>query len=236
MKEPETDLQKDGSHRNPKNGKHIVRFPRLIRRYCRRTAEDVAFYRTAHRFAELEAKAFDWIARGRPANIELGRVFNQIKALLKHGEWKPYFAKKFAPRGIHLRTATDYMAMARQDDEITKKADSALFPPATDPQAVEIREATARHRAAVARAKSSSSEAASSDAETDHCERAKDPEGSMCTCRLQIRMSKENHARVLALWRSRNRALAETAVAEFLLELCAKYEIDESASEEESGA
>jgi hypothetical protein len=129
--------------------KPIRRFPRLPRRFPRLPAEDVAKQAKADRLATLDAQAFDWIARGRPANIELGRVFNQIKALLKHGEWKPYFAKKFTSRGISLRTATEYMGLARQADEITKKADFALFPPATDRHAQEINDTNEEAQAEV---------------------------------------------------------------------------------------
>lgn len=151
--------------RGESKAKPIRRFPRLpIRRLPRRNAEDVAFYRTAYRIAALETRAFDWIARGREANIELGCVFNQIKPLLRHGEWKPYFAKKFAPRGIPLRTATEYMRLAREADEMTKKADSALFPTATDKPAQEINEATEEDKAAVAAAREQSPEV--SDEET----------------------------------------------------------------------
>ena len=93
MKEQAADLQKDRPHQNPKDTRNIVRFPRLIRRfprlpirrYCRRTAEDVAFYRRLRLIAELETKAFDWIERGRPANIALGRVFNQIQGTVSRG-------------------------------------------------------------------------------------------------------------------------------------------------------
>jgi hypothetical protein len=220
---------------------HIHRFPRLplrflrlpIRRFSRRTAEDVAYYRRLRLITELEKEAIEWIGRGRPANIELGRRFTRLKGLVGHGRFRKYYDRKFGqPYQIAFRTAQAYMQLARNVDEEAKGPDPALFPLATDPQAVEIREATATHRAAVARAKRSRSEEDSSDGETDYCERAKDPDGSMCTCRLQIRMSKESHARVLALWRSEHRALAESAVTEFLLKLCAKYEIDGRASEE----
>lgn len=100
--------------------------------------------------------------RGHQANIELGRVFNQIKALLKHGEWKPYFGETFVPRGIPLRTATEYMRLAREHDEITKKADSALFPPATDAQATEINTAAEEAKQEVASAAADQTESAES--------------------------------------------------------------------------
>jgi len=224
----------DRSHQNPKDTKHIVRFPRYpIRRYSRRTAEDVAYYRRLRLIAELEKEAVEWIGRGLPANIELGRRFIRLKDLVGHGRFKKYYEKTFAkPYGIALRTAQTYMGLAREADRKSKSADAALFQLAMDPQAVEIREATGKHKAAVARAHKPGSEETSSDADTDQRGHAKDPADAMCTCRLQIRMTREMHTRVLALWRSEHRALAESAVTEVLLELCAKYGIDESASEE----
>jgi len=121
-----------------------------IRRYPRRNAEDIAFFRTANRIADLKKRACEWIARGHEANIELGRIFNEIKALLNHGEWKPYVAEHFTPRGIPLRTATEYMRMAREAHKVTKKADSALYPAATDPQAQALGDANNKAEAAVA--------------------------------------------------------------------------------------
>src|SRR5712691_9543884 len=52
------------------------------------SAEDVAAQVKAKLIAELEVKALHWIARGREANIELGRVFNQLKYLVGHGQWE----------------------------------------------------------------------------------------------------------------------------------------------------
>jgi len=201
---------------------------KATRRFPRRNAEDVAFYRTAYRIAALEAEAFDRIARGHEANVELGRVFNQIKALLRHGEWKPYFAKKFAPRGIPLRTATAYMGLAREADERTKKADSALFPPATDPQAVAIREATEKQRRDVAKAKPESTYEASASTES----KDEKPRTSLCMCRLQIRVTEKQRAHISALWRSEHRALADTQVIDLLTTLCSKYEISASSEGE----
>src|SRR6266566_5697678 len=76
------------------------------------SAEAIAAQAKADLLANLEAKAFEWIARGREANIELGRVFNQLKPLVEHGKWEPYFVATFEPRGIALRTGQEYMRMA----------------------------------------------------------------------------------------------------------------------------
>jgi hypothetical protein len=40
--------------------------------------------------AELEPQTHGWMARGREANLELGRLFIQIKATLKHGRRQPH--------------------------------------------------------------------------------------------------------------------------------------------------
>jgi hypothetical protein len=114
------------------------------------SAEVVAEKAKAERLAALDAQAFHWIARGREANRELGRIFNEIKSILKHGEWEPYFAKTFAPRGIALRTAQVYMQLAGEPD-LALNADPALFPPATDPLALAISNAAETARAAVAK-------------------------------------------------------------------------------------
>jgi hypothetical protein len=158
MKELASNLQEDRSHQNPKSTERIVRFPRLprrfprlpIRRFPRLGPEDLAALAKAERLAALDERAFEWIVRGRPANLELGRVFNQIKDILEHGEWKPYFTNKFLPRGIAFRTAQDYMKMAGEADEITKNANPAHFPPATDSPAIAIRHANEADKAEVA--------------------------------------------------------------------------------------
>ena len=114
------------------------------------SAEALVAQLKADFLAELEAKAFHWIARGREANIELGRVFNQIKNLLEHGMWEPYYETTFAPKSVALRTAQEYMRMAREADELTKNADFALFPAATDPQATAVNVAVEQAERAVA--------------------------------------------------------------------------------------
>src|ERR1700682_1853180 len=82
-------------HDTPKAGR---RFPRL-------RPEDLAAEAKVKRLATLDEEAFHWIDRGHKANIRLGRVFNQIKEILKHSEWEPYFNEKFLSRGVKFRTA-----------------------------------------------------------------------------------------------------------------------------------
>jgi hypothetical protein len=116
------------------------------------SAEAVVSQFKADLLADLEAKAFQWIARGREAKIELGRVFNQIKNLLEHGNWEPYYETTFAPKSVALRTAQLYMKLACEADELKENANFALFPPATDPQATAVNAAVAQAEQAVANA------------------------------------------------------------------------------------
>jgi hypothetical protein len=133
-----------------------------LKQEVRQSAEAAAVQVKAELVAELEAKAFDWIARGRAANIELGRIFNQIKYIIEHGSWETYFSEKFAPRGVALRTAQLYMKMAGEADAVSKDANVAFFPPATDPQAQAIKDATEMAQGAVAIAGGQSPEASKS--------------------------------------------------------------------------
>jgi hypothetical protein len=82
------------------------------------SAEEIA---AEQEVAALANEALTWLARGRPANIEVGRRFIKIKARLGHGHWEYYFAKKFAIHGITLRTAENYMRLAREEDSNIEK-------------------------------------------------------------------------------------------------------------------
>ena len=210
----------------------IRRFPRLaIRRIPRRTAEDIAYHRRLRLITELEKEAIEWVGRGREANIELGRRFIRLKDLVGHGHFREYYERKFGkPHQIAFRTAQAYMQLARKTDE-AKNADSALFPLALDAHAVAVREATERHRATVARTNESRSEDATPDRETNGRKQAHE-RSSMCTCRLSIRMSEDQRARVFALLRSEHRAMVESLLTEFLIDLCSRYEIGGGPSEE----
>jgi len=176
----------------------------------------------------MEKEAVEWIGRGREANKELGRIFSRLKDLVGHGQFKRYFERKFGkPYRIAFRTAQSYMQMARQADE-PKRADSALFPPATDPQAVAIREATEKQRRDVANAKPESRYEASVSAES----KDEKPRTSLRTCRLQMRVTEKQRAQISALWRSEHRALAEIQVIDLLTTLCSQHEISASSEGE----
>jgi hypothetical protein len=118
----------------------------------RKKGESIVSRAKAERLAALETRAFRWIARGRAANLELGRVFLEIKAIVGHGRWERYYAERFGSYGVAQRTAQTYMERARKEDAISKTAESALFPMATDPKAQEMRAATEQARAEVAKA------------------------------------------------------------------------------------
>ena len=212
----------------------ILRFPRLPRRFPRRSAEDVARFRTAWLITALEKRAHNWIGRGLKANIKLGRIFIRLKELVGHGHFEAYYKRTFEKDGIPFRTAQGYMLLARRSGQDTNSADSALFPPATDPQAVEIREATDAHQLAVDAAQPESSDKAASD-DAHHSD---DSDSSKCICRPSIYVTQDQKARITALWRSENRASAEREVIELLMELCDRYDgsSDSSSESEEDDA
>jgi hypothetical protein len=182
------------------------------------SAEAIAAKAKTDRIATLEAKAFDCIARGREVNIELGRLFNEIKdLLLEHGEWENYFAEKFAPRGIALRTAQLYMKMACEADAVSKNASSALFPLAIDPQAQAICDATEQAQAAVVMASEQPPEKSKS--------QSKKRVRLDGIYRLPLYMSGDEKDATDALLESRDWYHAEIEILAFLKQLYVKYGI-----------
>ena len=185
------------------------------------SAEAVAAEAQAVLLKDLEGKAIDLIERGRPTNLKLGRIFIRIKALLKHGEWKPYFANKFAPHGIPLRTATEYMRLAREEEGTPKKADSALFPPARDSQAVTINDAAEKDEAAVAAAEQQAAEA------PDHDKRPKMPRRKRMRLdgiyRLPLYLTGHQKDNLDVLRDSTNWRRAEAKLIAKIVELCVEY-------------
>lgn len=126
------------------NRKRLGKTARLARHA--KSTETVAAVE-GDRVAKLDAKAFHWLARGREANIELGRVFNELKTILRHGKWQRHFSETFAPCGIALRTAENYMKAAHEADSKIEKV--SIFKLATDRNAQTIRGATERAQAEV---------------------------------------------------------------------------------------
>jgi hypothetical protein len=102
------------------------------------------------RVAALASQAFSFLRRGREANVEAGRIFNEIKRILGHGRWKAYFRKTFAPCGVIQRTAQNYMAMARKADADLKKENFSFSQAARDPHAQSMRRANEKAKSEVA--------------------------------------------------------------------------------------
>jgi hypothetical protein len=199
----------------------IVRFPRL-------RPDDLAAEARATRLTSLDKKAFHWIDRGRKANRRLGRVFNQIKKILKHGEWEPYFNEKFLPRGVTFRTAQDYMKMARDADAVRENANSALFPPATDRQAREINEATEKEKARVTAARDEPPETADEDARTTRKKRIR-LDGIY---RLPLHMTGAQKDATDALLQSKKWPRAERKILNLLQQLQSRYGILNNSEQE----
>jgi hypothetical protein len=122
------------------------------------SAESIADKAKAERLAALEAEAVHLIGRRQEAKIGLGRVSIELRDTVGHGNWERYFAEKFAPLGISLRTAQRYMKMAAELGAVSKDDNLSLFPPATDPQAQAISGAADKARTAVVTANERSPE------------------------------------------------------------------------------
>jgi hypothetical protein len=163
----------------------------------------------AEQLAALEAKVRVWIARGRQANVEVGRGFIQIKKLLLHGQWERYYAERFGTCGIAKRTAQAYMDLARKEDANSKSAESAHFPKATDQHAVTMRNATAKAEAEVGTSAQLKSVA----------------EGKNAIFRLPVSLTAEVWEAVEKLRNSADWLSAEREIAAFLRDLCVKLGI-----------
>lgn len=109
-------------------------------------SREMAMSREDH-VAKLDAEAIRGLKRGRDANIEVGRAFNQLKKILGHGKWQRHCQQTFAPYGITLRTSENYMRAAREADSKNEKFSN--FKSATDRGAQLIRDATGRALAEV---------------------------------------------------------------------------------------
>ena len=201
----------------------IVRFPRL-------RPEDLAAEARATRLTSLDKKAFHWIDRGRKANRRLGRVFNQIKEILEHGEWEPYFNEKFLPRGVKFRTAQEYMKMARDADAIRENANSALFPPATDQPAREINEAGEIENARVTAARDQSPETADNETITSRKKRVR-LDGIY---KLPLHMTGAEKDATDALLQSKKWSRAERKIMGLLQQLHHRYGILNNSEQEDA--
>ena len=84
--------------------------------------------------AAREARVIVLLIPKREKRVEMGREFIGIKDIVKETygkrQWQLYFARTFTgPHGITLRTAQNYMNLARDEDD--KKNESVSFNPAT---------------------------------------------------------------------------------------------------------
>lgn len=189
-------------------GRKIMRFSRLPERALPTPQPQSAKAMTAEQkedqIAELDAKAFHWLARGREANTEVGRAFNELKVILGHGKWQRHFAKTFAPRGITLRTAENYMRLAHNADPKIEKL--STFKPASDPEATEIRKATEKAQAEVG------------DAVHQTSERKQ-------IYKLALHLSIDDQNAADRLWKSPHRPRAEKEIVRRLKQLCVEFGI-----------
>ena len=198
--------------------------PRLEQEEGKKTqsAEEVAARAKAKLIAALESKAFFWIARGKKANIELGRVFNQIKPVAGRGNWEDYYKTKFEPHGVLFRTAQWYMKLAREADELTKNANSALFPPATDPQAQAINVAVEQAKQTVANA--SDAPAPSNPEPVTKPKNARKARVRLCGLyRLPLQMTGDEKDSTDQLLKSQNWRCAHMEIMALLRRLHVKY-------------
>jgi hypothetical protein len=150
--EPESHfLKKKSETMNKRNNQRIAKLTgrQRARAALRKKRKSRTSRAKAELLAGLEARVDRGIARGRAANLELGRTWLQIRPIVGHGQWARYYAARFGSCGIGLRTAQTYMEMAHKADAIAKTANSALFPMARDYEARSIRDATEQARAEV---------------------------------------------------------------------------------------
>lgn len=164
--------------------------------------------RIEERIAELDGMIFQAKAQMSEAKIVMGRAFNEEKKLLGHGKWQKHFEEMFAS-WINLRTAERYMKRARKEDALLKNDTVSNFKSATDPGAMERREAS-RHAEAEVAAVS---------------KRDKVKRNSRRIYRLPLRMTSNEHNAVDALQKLPDWPRGEKEVVRLLRSLCVKYKL-----------
>jgi hypothetical protein len=130
------------------NGRTIHRFPRLSESASQASCPQGTEDKLKAERAALEKCVFALLTRRRQLRVELGETFIRIRATLKHGQWESYFVETF-DKLINLRTAQRYMDLVRGQKTDSKNDTESLFPPATDPQAVQMRAASEKAKAEV---------------------------------------------------------------------------------------
>ena len=130
--------------------------------------------------------------------LEAGRIFLQLKATCKHGEWEKYYEETFGKSCVCFRTAERYMRLAAKI-----KSDSlSVLKPGMDQHAVNIQNTTK-----IARAETGVS----------------DEQKPEQVYRLALRLTTAQRDATVSLWASPHRSSAEKEVVAVLDRLHVKY-------------
>jgi hypothetical protein len=119
----------------------VRRFPRLSESASQSACPQGADDKFLTERARLEKQAFRAIGSLRKMRVELGQIFIQLKATLKHGEWGDYYEETFGG-SVSFRSAERYM-------ELATKANSdslSILKPGMDQYAVNMHKTTERAR------------------------------------------------------------------------------------------
>jgi hypothetical protein len=97
-------------------------------------------------FEQLKEKLLGVYTRGKAWRVEVGTLLLKLRKLAAYGQWKHMLTEL----GLKNSTAKDYMAEARKETagfrpfpQAVSPEALALFPPADDPEALEIETAIA---------------------------------------------------------------------------------------------
>lgn len=190
------------------------------------SAEAVVEEATQKRLAELRERGYEWIKRGREANVECGRTFIEIQRILRsrhktqnnlrdRREWGDYFRKWFKPKGVPFRTAQSWMKAARKAEDLNAILASKK-PVETDPRDREMLDAVEKTHAEMAKADLAERAKAKS-------ERIRLEGPGLYT--LRIHLKGDEMDALDELQKSEHWAAAERQLAEFLRRLLVEYGI-----------
>lgn len=150
--------------------------------------------------AELEREAFRAIGFYKKARLQLGRIFNRLKATVEHGRWEQYFETTFGHSCVSFRTGQRYMKAASRDDREFKNQSVMLFKAGNGSHARVIRNATENAKVVQAISKVPAK-----------------------IYRLPLELTPDQLQATTQLWASSYRRAAEEAVVASLNKQCAKY-------------
>lgn len=77
------------------------------------------------KIARLITKARFALSRGKEANLEAGRNYEELRPLFTYGTWLPFLKSEASMFGLSYRTIQDFMKQARETDNPEKYAKSA---------------------------------------------------------------------------------------------------------------